>query len=75
MTWLEAHRESERLASEAEAAMREGASPRAYSLYRAAATEEAHALSMIGTGQTQDAGGIRRQCHSTILQGKRIRLG
>jgi len=56
MTWLEAHRESERLASEAEVALREGARDRAISLYKAAGNEETNALSMIGSEKTRTLG-------------------
>jgi hypothetical protein len=56
MTWLEAHRESEMLASEAEIAMHEGERPKAFSLYWAAATKEADSLSMIGLDKPKTLG-------------------
>ncbi len=56
MTWLEAHRESEILASEADIAKREGEHSKAFSLYRDAATKEASALSLIGSDKPKTLG-------------------
>lgn len=47
MTWLSKHRESERLASEAEFAKHRGAATEARSLYKTAAQAEAEALKLV----------------------------
>lgn len=56
MSWAEHHRESERLASEAEAAARSGDIGRARSLYAKAAQSEVSALSFVGPDKSRTLG-------------------
>lgn len=56
MSWAEHHRESERLASEAEIAMRRGDIATAKNLYAKAAQSEAAALSFVGPDKSRTLG-------------------
>lgn len=56
MSWAERHRESERLAAEAEAAARRGDNAAAKDLYAQAAREEVAALSFVGADKPRTLG-------------------
>ncbi|MGH9759875.1 MAG: hypothetical protein ACREAC_03425 [Blastocatellia bacterium] len=56
MTWNEHHTESERLASAAEVALRQGHSQRARELYRKSAEEESLALAALDPAKTRTLG-------------------
>jgi hypothetical protein len=56
MSWVEFHRRSEQLASEAEAAMRQGQRDRALNLYAEGAEAEVQALSELDRAKTRTFG-------------------
>lgn len=56
MTWLEHHTTSQRMAADAELAVREGQSERAEALYRLAAEEEARAIEALSPEKTRTLG-------------------